>query len=59
MVYVIIVVVLATPLRNASLGDFLSLKVFINGSQKATMLALTHLDPMKIGYQLLSFDVVG
>jgi hypothetical protein len=50
---------LAIPLRNASLGDFLSLKVFINGSQKATMLALTHSDPMKIGYQILSFDIVG
>ena len=59
MVYVIIVFVLAIPLKNASLGDFLFLKVFINGSQKANMLELTHLDPMKIGYQLFSFDIVG
>ena len=59
MVYVIIVFVLVTPLRNASLGDFLSLKEFTNGGLKATMLPLTHMDPIKIWYPSLSFDIAG
>ena len=59
MAYVIIVVMLVIPLRNANLGDFLFLKAFTNGGLKATMLPLTHMDPMKIGYLLLSFDIVG
>ena len=57
MVYVIIIVIKVTPSRNASLGDSLSLKAFINGGLKATMLPLTHMDPMKIGYLSLSFDI--
>jgi hypothetical protein len=57
MVYVIIVVIKVTPSKNASLGDFLFLKAFINGGLKATMLPLTHMDPMKIVYLPLSFDI--
>ena len=59
MVYAIIVVVLVIPLKNVSLGDFLFLKAFTNGGLKTTMLPLTHMDPIKIGYLPLSFDIAG
>ena len=59
MVYVITVVIKVTPSRNASLGDSLFLKAFINGGLKATMLPLSHMDPMKIGYLPLSFDIAN
>ena len=59
MVYAIIVVTLDIPLKNASLGGSLFLKAFTNGGLKATMLPLTHMDPIKIGYLPLSFDIAG
>ena len=48
-----------TLLKNSSLGDSLSLKVFFNGCPNATLISLTLKDPMKIGYLLLLFDSIS
>ena len=48
-----------TPLANVDLGGFWFLKAFSNGCQNATQVSFTHKDPIKIGYLLPLFKLVG
>ena len=44
---------------NSALGYFWFLKEFSNGCQNATQVSFTHKDPIKIGYLLPLFKLVG